>query len=256
MDAAPAETVGETFRPVGQVNAWDPAPHRAWRLRWVVLGIVVLLGAWWMFSGGEAAPDPAAPATEAVDPASASPTPTSEASGPAPTHLTEAPAVVETTMTVEPEPAAPAIESTPLPEPETAEVPAPRVASTPEPATVTPVETPAASTPSVPVDGLHFPEFALGRDVRNKKLVGETDHFGEGSAAWFWTRAEGGKRGDRIEHVWLHEGESVARIGLRIGGSSWRTYSSKILRSTGEWTVEARDADGHVLARRDFSVSP
>ena len=160
-------------------------------------------------------------------------------------------------MTVEPAPAAPAIEASALPEQERVESSTPRIATTPATGTRSAPETPAtAPTPGLSVDGLHVPESAIGSDVRNKKLVGATDQFRAGSAAWFWTRAEGGQRGDRIEHVWLHEGEPVARIGLRIGGSSWRTYSSKILRSIGEWTVEARDAEGRVLARRDFSVSP
>jgi hypothetical protein len=83
-------------------------------------------------------------------------------------------------------------------------------------------------------------------------LVGRSDRFAAGTQAWFWTRVEGGKPGDRIHHVWLHEGVEAARITLSIGGSRWRTQSAKTLRSAGAWAVEARDAAGRVLARTEF----
>ena len=42
---------------------------------------------------------------------------------------------------------------------------------------------------------------------------------------------------------------------LAIGGSHWRTYSRKALHQglTGTWTVEARDAEGNVLASSTFT---
>ena len=118
---------------------------------------------------------------------------------------------------------------------------------------------PESSTPSLArAAGLSIPEFDVGTAVRNNQLVGASNHFAEGTAAWFWTRVEGGQRGDRIHHVWLRQGEEAARVSLRVGGSRWRTHSSKILRpgSAGDWAVEARDNAGRLLARREFVVIP
>ena len=79
--------------------------------------------------------------------------------------------------------------------------------------------------------------------------------FHEGKQVSFWTRIEGGVPGDRIVHVWSHQGNEIARVPLRVGGSPWRTHSTKTLRegSTGNWSVEARDAAGVVLARHAFT---
>ncbi len=96
---------------------------------------------------------------------------------------------------------------------------------------------------------------AVGASVVERELQDETDRFEEGEQAWFWTLVTGGRDGDRINHVWLHEGEEKVSVGLSIGGSRWRTYSRKNLYvgSAGKWVVEARDLEGRVLARQEFT---
>ena len=136
--------------------------------------------------------------------------------------------------------------------PEAATATAPVTRTEPQPRTERPVAAP--STPAV----MSIDEYGVGTAVKKRRLVGESDRFAAGTKVWFWTRVEGGKTGDRIEHVWLEGGKPTARIPLRIGGSSWRTYSAKTLRagSSGAWAVEARDAEGRVLARREFACVP
>jgi hypothetical protein len=97
----------------------------------------------------------------------------------------------------------------------------------------------------------------VGTAIVNKRLVGASDSFGEGTRVWFWTRVTGGRAGDRIEHVWIHEGRVMQRAGLELGGAHWRTQSKKTLfpGSAGSWVVEARDAAGNLLARREFSCT-
>lgn len=110
---------------------------------------------------------------------------------------------------------------------------------------------PVASTPAT----LRIEEYGVGTAVKQRRLVGESDRFAAGTKVWFWTRVDGGKSGDRVEHVWLENGKPTARIPLKIGGSSWRTYSAKTLPagSSRSWAVEAHDAEGRVLARREFA---
>lgn len=102
---------------------------------------------------------------------------------------------------------------------------------------------------------LSVPEYGVGTDVVDHELQGKSDRFEEGAKVVFWTRVVGGEEGDRIRHVWIHDGEEVLSIGLALGGPHWRTYSRKTLHagSAGPWRVEARDADGHVLAAVDFT---
>jgi hypothetical protein len=113
---------------------------------------------------------------------------------------------------------------------------------------------PAASTPAT----MRIEEYGVGTAVKRRRLVGESDRFAAGTKVWFWTRVDGGKSGDRIEHVWLEDGKPTATVPLKIGGSSWRTYSAKTLRtgSSRTWAVEARDSSGRVLARREFACLP
>ena len=105
---------------------------------------------------------------------------------------------------------------------------------------------------------MNIPEHGVGTAVENRQLAGENNRFAEGTAVWFWTRVEDGNSGETIHHVWLREGVEADRISLKLGGSSWRTYSRKTLgpESAGNWAVEARDERGRVLARREFLCVP
>jgi hypothetical protein len=114
----------------------------------------------------------------------------------------------------------------------------------------------ASGLPAQDDSGLRVTRSGVGTDVEDRELVGEADRFEEGSSVVFWTRVEGGEAGDTVQHVWLHEGEEAVTIVLNIGGPSWRTWSRKSLHggaSAGNWTVEARDSEGRVLATATFT---
>jgi hypothetical protein len=100
---------------------------------------------------------------------------------------------------------------------------------------------------------LQVPHDGLGTAVEKRVLKGEAESFPAGTTVFYWTRVLGGKPGDRIRHRWTFDGKSIS-IGLAIGGSHWRTYSSKRLDpdQLGEWTVEALDAEDKVLASKKF----
>ena len=103
-----------------------------------------------------------------------------------------------------------------------------------------------------------MPDFGVGTGVADRQLVGRGDRFEKGGRVWFWTRVVGGRAGDTIRHVWIREDREVASMELSVGGSHWRTQSRKTLRgrAVGAWAVEARDAEGRVLARAEFSCVP
>ena len=91
-----------------------------------------------------------------------------------------------------------------------------------------------------------------------RELVGRSDAFVVGARVTFWTQVDGGRPGDVIRHVWIHEGQQTNIITLSIGGAVWRTQSRKTLSpgEEGDWIAEARDAAGRVLARQMFRCDP
>ncbi len=69
-----------------------------------------------------------------------------------------------------------------------------------------------------------------------------------------WTRVIGAS-GTEIQHVWIH-GEMEFPVTVAIGGSPWRTWTSKVIPPewAGDWRVEIRDGDGNLLDTRSFTV--
>jgi cytoskeletal protein RodZ len=92
----------------------------------------------------------------------------------------------------------------------------------------------------------------VGTGVVDRQLVGKSDRFSAGSRVVFWTHVLGGRAGDTIDHVWFRDGTIVGAASLSVGSPDWRTQSRRVLDPPGEWVVEARDADGHVLVRHEF----
>jgi transcriptional regulator with XRE-family HTH domain len=127
----------------------------------------------------------------------------------------------------------------------TAIVEPPPVVAEPEPEQAPPTEPSAALRVSVP-------DYGVGTGIVNRRLVGIDNRFTEGQLVWFWTKVLGARPGETIRHVWSRDGREITTIELQLGGSHWRTQSSKVLRASGAWAVEARDNSGRVLARREF----
>lgn len=103
---------------------------------------------------------------------------------------------------------------------------------------------------------LAVPEHGTGAGIADRQLEEPKTKFAEGERVAFWTKVTGGAAGERIQHVWLRNGEEQLTVGLAVNASHWRTWSFKSLHagSAGSWAVEARDGEGRVLARDEFSV--
>ena len=71
-----------------------------------------------------------------------------------------------------------------------------------------------------------------------------------------WTLVTGAS-GTEITHTWIHD-EMEFPVTLTIGGSPWRTWTSKTIPPewAGEWRVEIRDGGGNLLDTRSFTVGP
>lgn len=217
--------------------AAKPGPGRS--LLIVTVLVVALLGvaAWRYWSSPRA--------VEGVAPAEPARTETTDA-------VADRPVAPEATAAIADRPAA---EERAAPSPSRAEPPAPeRAAGSAIAGSDQPGKAEAGASTAGP--GLSVAEYGVGDGIENMRLEGRDERFVEGDVAYFQTRVVGGAPGMSIRHVWLREGRPVQSLELAIGSSSWRTHSRKTLWGAGEWTVEARDARGRVLARSTFTVVP
>lgn len=203
-----------------------------------------------------ASPPPRAAATPAVSgtiPRPDSETPPPEVSPPV-TRRRPSPPVQAATRT--PAGPSPATEASPEP---TAPTLSDRAGPPPPPSLPDHTVRPRTPRPLLPAAPSHLlvAGAGVGTGVIDHELVGRGGRFPEGARVCFWTRATGGRAGDVLHHVWIHEGRPAATIVLKIGGPHWRTYSKKTLfpGSAGHWRVEARDARGRVLASEEFICS-
>jgi cytoskeletal protein RodZ len=223
-----------------------PPPHKARRgYGLIIAGMAILVAAiaTVAFLPRASRATPSAPRTVAAQASAAAPTqpsaPERQSVEPGSPGVPASPSEAKASVT----------RPAPVVEPPKPETPVPPAASrAPRPAVAAPAE----------ASGLKITEHGVGTGIAKHNLVGRTERFSEGERAWFWSRVEGGRPGEMISHVWIHDGVEELRVPIRLGSSRWRTHSYKMMNagSAGSWIVEARDAAGWVLARREFSCSP
>ncbi|MBI1806597.1 MAG: DUF2914 domain-containing protein [Ignavibacteria bacterium] len=100
--------------------------------------------------------------------------------------------------------------------------------------------------------GLQVIEAKLAKDVKDRMPVDEDSVFTNGSKVFLWMKLTGGSS-DQITVTWKTENTTHATT-LTIGGSPWRTWASKGVWKTGNWTVTVTDASGKVLKEMNFKV--
>lgn len=99
-------------------------------------------------------------------------------------------------------------------------------------------------------------EAAVGTSVAERQLQGAADSFpATVGTLYCFTKIGQTQAGATVEHVWYHGDVEVGRKQLNIGGSPWRTWSTKLIPAdaTGDWRVDVV-ADGKVLKSVPFKV--
>lgn len=99
-------------------------------------------------------------------------------------------------------------------------------------------------------------EAAVGTAVVDRELQGAAEMFpATVGTLYCFSRIGQTQAGTTIEHVWYFGDQEVARVELSIGGSPWRTWSSKTIpaEATGSWRVDIV-ANGNVLKSLAFTV--
>ena len=113
-------------------------------------------------------------------------------------------------------------------------------------------------TPMVPAAEISVETSAVCEDVVDREPVNEGTSFSVSvGRLYYFTKIVGAETATEVTHVWWHGTEERARVSLPVGGSSWRTYSSKAIQAheKGTWRVEVLDANGNNLETVEFTVT-
>lgn len=117
--------------------------------------------------------------------------------------------------------------------------------------------TPLTAQQAEPDPAMEVTRAVVASDVVDREPVGEAESFAAGvGQVFFYTVLEGDFPETQLEHVWLHEGEEMARVPLTVRGPRWRTWSSKTIPAewAGNWEVQLVDGAGTVLETVSFTV--
>ena len=93
--------------------------------------------------------------------------------------------------------------------------------------------------------------------VENRQPAGVDSVFSNTvDRLYCFTTVTGAEDTTSVYQVWQFKDEVKAKIKLKIGAKSWRTWSSKkiVKEWVGPWSVEVVTKDGDVLARKMFRV--
>ncbi|HEV8539418.1 MAG TPA: DUF2914 domain-containing protein [Bacteroidota bacterium] len=110
----------------------------------------------------------------------------------------------------------------------------------------------AAQTDDTTDAGVQVVESRLCRAVKNRVVEDEDSTFMLNSKVFLWLRTTGGA-GSQLTVTW-RSGTYEHTTTLLLGGSTWRTWASKIVRVAGEWTATVTDERGTVLEEKRFEV--
>lgn len=98
-------------------------------------------------------------------------------------------------------------------------------------------------------------EAAVGTSIAERQLAGAGESFPAGTERLYCFTRIANAADSEIEHAWFKGDTEVGRVTLKIGGSPWRTWSSKALGAdgTGDWRCDVMK-DGAVLQSIKFKV--
>ena len=97
-------------------------------------------------------------------------------------------------------------------------------------------------------------EASVGTAVTNHEISGAAESFPKGTSKLYcFSKVTGAD--SVIEHVWYKGDAEQGRVKLKVGGSPWRTFSTKTLGddASGDWRCDVV-SNGTVLQSVKFKV--
>jgi hypothetical protein len=98
-------------------------------------------------------------------------------------------------------------------------------------------------------------EVTVGTAVADHALTGAAESFPKGTEKLYCFSKVTGAADSEVEHVWYKGDAEQGRVKLKVGGSPWRTYSTKTLGpdASGDWRCDVVQ-NGTVLQSVKFKV--
>lgn len=98
-------------------------------------------------------------------------------------------------------------------------------------------------------------EVSVGTAVADHALTGAAESFPKGTEKLYCFSKVTGAADSEVEHVWYKGDAEQGRVKLKVGGSPWRTYSTKTLGpdASGDWRCDVVQ-NGTVLQSVKFKV--
>jgi hypothetical protein len=106
--------------------------------------------------------------------------------------------------------------------------------------------------PAASAEGLQVADAKLGKGVQDRNITEEATAFAVNDKVYLWVKLTG-SGSDAVKVNWK-VGDSTDTVTLKVGGSPWRTWSSKTAWKAGDWTVTITDASDQVLKELKFTV--
>jgi hypothetical protein len=100
-------------------------------------------------------------------------------------------------------------------------------------------------------EGLQVTEAHLGKGVQDRKIVDEGSEFVLNDKVFLLVKIAGGPADVKVN--WKH-GDKADSFPLKVGGNPWRTFASRTMHQTGDWTVNVTDDKDQVLKEMKFTV--
>jgi hypothetical protein len=98
-------------------------------------------------------------------------------------------------------------------------------------------------------------EVSVGTAVADHAITGAAESFPKGTAKLYCLSKVTGAADSEVEHVWYKGDAEQGRVKLKVGGSPWRTYSTKTLGedASGDWRCDVVQ-NGTVLLSVKYKV--
>ena len=113
------------------------------------------------------------------------------------------------------------------------------------------------AAPAAQAPGLSVARAALAARIADREPQETAESFAPTiQTVYYFTEVHGAENPTSITHRWSYKDEVMAEVKLPVGGSPWRTWSSKTIQPewTGTWKVEAVTETGQVVSSKIFTI--
>ena len=101
-------------------------------------------------------------------------------------------------------------------------------------------------------NNLQVVDAKLCHAIKNRVIEDQDSTFVRNSKVFLWLQTAGGAH-SQISVTWKN-GLYTHITTLMIGGSPWRTWASKIVRTGGDWGVTITDEKQNIIQEKRFHV--